>query len=114
MQTSAQYLDQLIAMYGFRSDYALSNALGCSRQAVSNYRLCLAGFDGPIALRVAELLNIPPGPVLLDMQWQRTRDSDVKDVWSEIAAAFAPALPRTPARTPTRRKTRRAKPELHA
>lgn len=93
-KTSAQYLDEIADLTGANSDNKIANLIGCTRQAVSNYRLCLAGFDAPISANVAAVLGIHPGIVFLDMQVQRTRDESARDVWAEIGRAFAPAIKR--------------------
>lgn len=93
--SSAAYLDLIAQATGCTTDGQIARALGCTRQAVSNYRLGLAGFDAPISQTVASILGIHAGTVMLDMQIQRTRDDATRDVWEQIAQAFAPALPRS-------------------
>ena len=42
-------------------------------------------------MKVAELLELPPGKVLADMQAERAKDARVRDAWRQIAARMADA-----------------------
>lgn len=106
MKTSADYLDDIRRATGANSDNQIAIMLGCSRQAVSNYRILQNGFDAPTCLMVAEILGIEPHEILIDMQAQRTRDPAAADVWKEIGRAFSNALPRNPARAKRPRPSR--------
>lgn len=86
-----EYMDALKQRLGITSDYALSKALGVSRQCVSRYSKGIGHFDEPVCRRVAELLDMHPGFVLLDMQRERASTEESRTLWAEIAAGF-PAL----------------------
>jgi transcriptional regulator with XRE-family HTH domain len=70
------------------SDYALAKVLGVAKQTVSNYQNGKTQLDEPIARRVAEILGIHPGLVLLDMQRERAKTPEDKSLWQEIYKGF--------------------------
>jgi transcriptional regulator with XRE-family HTH domain len=85
---TTDYLDSIQVKYSLASDYAISKILGISRQAISNYRSGRGSLDDTVALRAADLLEIEPGIVLLDMYIERTRVDKTRDVWRDIQAGF--------------------------
>jgi hypothetical protein len=87
------YLDAVQAKLNISSDYGLSKALGISRQAVSHYRAGKGSFDDSVARRVAHILKMHPGTVVLDMHIERTKDTEGRSVWEEIARGFWSVLP---------------------
>lgn len=64
---TADYLSALKAHYGISSDYALAKALGISFQSISRYKNG-GTFDNLMALRVADLLQLPPLEVITDQR----------------------------------------------
>ena len=92
MQTNS-YLDAVQAKLNISSDYALSKALGVSRQAVSHYRAGKGSLDDSVARRVAQILDMHPGTVVLDMHIERTKDTEGKNLWQEIAKGFWLVVP---------------------
>lgn len=88
---TVDYMDRVMREKGIPSDYALAKVLGVTKQTVSRYRLGITQFDDSVALRVAELLDIEPGIVLIDMHAERTKNDDVRSVWERVSAGF-PAL----------------------
>ena len=88
---TVEYLDELKRRYGLPSDYKLASLLGISTAAVAQYRTKGNTFKDEVALRVAELLELPPGKVLADMQAERAKDARVRDAWRQIAARMADA-----------------------
>lgn len=86
-----EYMDEMMRRKRIPSDYALAKALGIAKQTVSRYRAGIGQFDDEIALRVAELMGIDAGIVLLDMHIERTKNAEVRQVWEKISAGF-PAL----------------------
>ena len=91
--TAAEYLDALQAKLGVNSDYAVARVIGVSKQAASRYRLGMAHFDDEIAQKVAEILEMHPAIVMLDMYADRTRDEKTKSLWQEIAQGFWQVVP---------------------
>lgn len=88
MPSTNTYLDAIRAKCKLSNDSDVARALGVSRQAVSTYRRGHASFEDAVATRAAALLEIHPGTVLLDMHAERSRDPDLKNLWSDIGAAF--------------------------
>ncbi|HEY0877136.1 MAG TPA: DUF3693 domain-containing protein [Zeimonas sp.] len=86
---TVEYLDALRKRLHLPSDYAVSKVLNCSRAAVSAYRHGERAFDDTTALRVADLLELPPARVLADMAAERAKDAKVRAVWQRIASSAA-------------------------
>jgi len=84
--TTQEYLDAIKARYDLRSDYRLAKFMGITHQAVTQYRTKGTTFSDEVALKVAELLELPEGKVLADMQAERARSERVKAVWRMLAA----------------------------
>lgn len=81
MKTTAQYLDELVAKTGAKSDGACGLLLGWTRSATSNYRRCQTAFDNHTCLIVARTLAIPLEQVIADMELQREKDEKKKADW---------------------------------
>ncbi len=88
---TVDYMDKVMRVHSIPSDYALAKVLGVTKQTVSRYRAGIGQFDDAVALRVAHLLNVEPGIVLIDMHAERTKNDDVRTVWEQVSAGF-PAL----------------------
>ena len=71
------------------SDYQLAKQLGLQRQTVSHYVNGHRAFDQPIALRVAEILEISPEKVIADMELERASSPELQEVWKRIAKKVA-------------------------
>lgn len=88
MKTTADYLDELKQKFEVDSDAAAARAIGIThRQIVSRYRTLRGTFDDAVCLRIAEALEIEPGPIMLDMHIQREKNPAVRNVWEKIAHA---------------------------
>lgn len=70
MQTN-DFLDALKDRYNIGSDYALAKFLGINPNNVSNYRRGVSCLDNDRAMKVAELLDMPPGYVLASIEAER-------------------------------------------
>ncbi len=88
---TCDYLDQVMRVRGIASDYALAKALGITRQTISGYRNKKTSLHDDVAIRVAELLGIEPGIVLIDMHAERSKTAEIRNVWERVSAGF-PAL----------------------
>lgn len=88
---TCDYLDAVQTKLNISSDYAVAKSLNISRQAVSRYRAGFNFLDDEVALRVAEILEINAGCVLIDMHAERSKNSEVRNVWEMVSAGF-PAL----------------------
>jgi len=89
--TTQEYLDAIKARYDLPTDYRLAKFMGMSTQAISHYRHKGTTFSDEVALKVAELLELPEGKVLADMQAERARSERVKAAWREIARKLSQA-----------------------
>lgn len=88
MVDTRQLLDAIKTRYDLPSDYALARQLGVSKQCVSNWRHGHT-MDDSSALRVARLLDIPPGDVLVYLRAQRSTDPRLRRAWLELAKRLA-------------------------
>lgn len=68
---TTDFLNAIQQRNGLPSDYALSKFLGITKQAVSNYRHGKSFLDTDQAMKVAELLEMPPGYVLASIEAER-------------------------------------------
>lgn len=70
--------------------YRLSKRLGISRQAMTRYRLHGGTFDDPVAVGIAEILDLDPGYVLACMGAERAKHTpSVRRVWEKLAKGLA-------------------------
>lgn len=76
MTHTEHYLDLLRQRLDLPSDYAVAKALNVSRQCVSGWRTGRTSFDEVTARRIAKLLDIEPGVLLVAMLADRTRDEE--------------------------------------
>lgn len=87
-----EYLDAVKKALGIESDYALHKALGVSKTAVSRYYHKGGNFDDDVARKVASLLGLHPGIVMLDMHRQRAQSPETMALWGEIFEGFLAPL----------------------
>lgn len=87
-----EYLDAVRVKRELPSDYAVAKLLGITRQTISGYRNGGKQFDDAIARRVAEVLGIHPGLVMLDMHRERSKTPEDRSVWQEIYKGFRTLL----------------------
>lgn len=85
---TVEYLDTVQRKFNLPSDYAISKQIGITRMAVSHYRAGKGFFSDDVAKKVAEVLGIHPGIVLLDMYAERTRDEETRCIWEEVQQGF--------------------------
>lgn len=88
---TVEYVEALKKRLGIDSDYALSKALGVSKQSVSRYTKGTGHFDDEVAIRVAAILGMHPGLVMLDMHRERAKPED-RSIWQEIYKGFRTLL----------------------
>ncbi len=88
-----EYLAALRLKLGVTTDYALAKALGVSKQAAGRWSKGLSGFDDETAQRVAAILGMHPGLVMLDMHRERAKTPSEQSLWSEIYKGFLSLLP---------------------
>lgn len=83
------YLDRIAKKLGDGgkplTDYRLRLLLGVTSTAISRYRHNKSHFEEPVAIRVAELLDINPQSVLTDIAAERSKCPAAKRVWRRLA-----------------------------
>lgn len=84
MKNTAEYLDALRAHYGVKSDYALSPLIGVLPQHLTKYRNKKSTFGEEFSLKIADILDIDPAQIFLDMHYQREKNEAAKQVWKRI------------------------------
>lgn len=89
MKTTTDYLDEVKARYGLRSDYALAIKLGIGSSGINNYRKRYSHFNDLMAVKVAELLGIDPAEILAAVNAERTKCPAAKVVWERVARSFS-------------------------
>lgn len=93
----SDYLDKVRDAIGAPSDYALQKPLSLSKQRLSNYRKNKDFFSDEVSLKVAEILRIHAGIVILDMHRERAKTPETQAVWSglmdKLSASFNSLLP---------------------
>lgn len=90
---TADFLNALRQKHTLQSDYALAKFLGVGATTISSYRVGRSCFDGDMALKVAELLEMPAGYVLAcieEERAERTKRPQVKAAWRKVAETLAP------------------------
>ena len=90
MTKSIDLFEAAKAAAGCQSDYAFSQKLGISRQAVSKWRKG-GTFDDAHAAVIAELLGKEPGEVMALCQAERAKDEPSRSRWMRVAAMLATA-----------------------
>ncbi len=85
---TCDYLDEVMRVRGITSDYALAKALNITRQTISGYRNKNTSLHDDVAIRVAQLLGIEPGIVLIDMHAERSKTAEIRSVWERVSAGF--------------------------
>jgi plasmid maintenance system antidote protein VapI len=84
-----EYLDRLKKELGVESDYALHKALGITRSAISKLMHGGGTLSDESAIKVAELLGIPPGQVIIDMHIERSKAPEIRAAWFGIMEKFS-------------------------
>jgi transcriptional regulator with XRE-family HTH domain len=85
-------LDAAKKRLGIESDYALSKRLGLTTSAISNYRAGRSHMDDVTAVKIAELLGMHPGLVMLDMHRERAKTPQERKIWQDIFQGFRTLL----------------------
>ncbi|WP_228892532.1 DUF3693 domain-containing protein [Pseudoduganella aquatica] len=91
-----EYLDLVRERLQLPSDYALQKPLNVSKSQLSAYRTGKEPMSDAMALRVAEILGVNPGAILLDMHIERSKTPELRAVWSglldKLSASFTDLL----------------------
>jgi transcriptional regulator with XRE-family HTH domain len=86
------YLKQAKVKLGIESDYALAARLGVTRGAISNMQRGRNSMGDDTAIKVADILEVPRGLVLLDIAIERSsnaRNPEVAAAWTRLAEKFS-------------------------
>jgi hypothetical protein len=83
-----EYLDAVKARLGVESDYAVAKALKMRPSTISGYRARGGQMDDEICMKVAEILGMHPGLVMLDMHRERAKTPQERSAWQEIFSGF--------------------------
>lgn len=93
---TTEYLDAVRAKLGLPSDYALQAPLTLSKSQLSKYRTGREVLSDEVAYRVAELLEINVGTVLLDMHIEKSKTPELRAAWmgmmDKLSASFTDLL----------------------
>lgn len=88
-----EYLDAIKRHLGVDSDYAVAKALNIRTSTISGYRARGGQMDDEVAVKVAAILGIHPGLVMLDMHRERAKTPEERSLWKEIFEGFRTLLP---------------------
>ena len=88
-----EYLDAVKARIGKDSDYAVAKALNIRTSTIAGYRKRGGQMEDDIAAKVAEILGLHPGLVVLDMHRERAKTPAEASIWHEIYKGFLTLLP---------------------
>ena len=78
------YLDLVRRKLNLPSDYALQKPLAVSKSQLSKYRTGKEEMSDVMAMRVAELCDLPVAKVLLDMHMERSKTPELRAAWADI------------------------------
>lgn len=88
-----EYIDAIKKRIGKDSDYAVAKVLEIRESTIAGYRKRGGQMDDEIATRVAALLHLHPGLVMLDMHRARAKTPAEINIWQEIYKGFRTLLP---------------------
>lgn len=83
---TCEILDRVKAEYGLTSDYQLAKKLSISHSRLSNYRHRQSTMDDDLVLTCENLLELPPGSLLIEFQAQLTKCKAAADILHKLAA----------------------------
>lgn len=93
-----EYLELVKRKLDLPSDYALAKILGVTRSAISLQQAGKTAMGDETAVKVAEVLSMPVGRVLIDVHMERSKSPEVKAAWAglmeKISASFDALMPR--------------------
>jgi transcriptional regulator with XRE-family HTH domain len=89
MHTTVELLDAVKSRLGLSSDYAAAKALGVTRQRVSAWRNGRQTFEDEVCLRVAEILEVDPFPVMASVRIERIEEDERRSLWLNALEKFS-------------------------
>ena len=87
-----EYINAVKEKCHITSDYAVAKELRVTKQSMSRYARGTGHFDDDVCVRVAEILGIHPGIVIIDMHKLRTSSPLQESIWGDIAKGFLSLL----------------------
>ena len=85
MRTISEVLDHARTTQKVKSDYKLGLCLGIGLSAISNYRTGKSLPDEKACQKLAEAMGEDPALLTVEMQAQRSRTPEAKQIWLNIA-----------------------------
>ena len=85
MRTIDEVLDRAQVVQKVRSDYKLGLCLGIGQSSISNYRLGKTLPDEKVCKKLALAMGEDPALLTVQMQAQRSKDDETRDLWLSIA-----------------------------
>lgn len=89
MKTTVEYLDMIKRKLDLPSDYALANALGITRESVSQLRNGKTSMGIETALKAGEFLQIDGHAIYADSQIERAKKPEIREFWVSISEKFS-------------------------
>lgn len=83
-----EYLERTKTALGLPSDYALAAHFGLTRSYISSMKNGRKQLSDELAHKIAEILKIHPGLVLIDMQREKAKTPEDKNIWRDVAKGF--------------------------
>lgn len=84
-KTTADFLNELKAKHGLKSNYAVAKFLDQTDTAIARWAHGKNTFSDETALKIAELLEYDPAYVMACMAAERSKDAKVKKAWEWTA-----------------------------
>lgn len=86
------YLNQVATKTETGSDYATAKLLNVKPSRISNYRTGRSLFDNAMCIKIAEILEVDPLPIIATMEAIRAKDQKQKSFWEGIASTAASVI----------------------
>lgn len=84
MSATLSYLEQLKSTFGDASDYKAAQLLDLTHQAVSAYRKKGVRMSDSTAVKLAQLLRLPPSKVIADLHAEVAKTDEERQFWERL------------------------------
>lgn len=85
LKTTSQFIEDLKAKHGLKSNYAVAKFLGQTDTAVARWAHGKGSFSDETAMQFADLLEIDPAYVVACMHAERAKEVKERKLWERIA-----------------------------
>lgn len=85
MNATVTYLEQLQAAHGGASDYRAAKILGITHQTVSKWRNRGTQMKDETALKVAQLLGLPPIRIIASIHAEQAKTEAERIFWQQLS-----------------------------